>query len=457
MNANSRTHRWTVLVIASMVMMMGYIFWNIIAPVSTTLKAPVSEGGLGWTSAEYGLYTSSYTILNLFLLMLFFGGIILDKWGIRLTGLLATGCMLGGSIINYCAITGISPMVHTHLAFTFFGLIPTDIKLQVLLSSLGFGLFGMGCDITGITVSKIITKWFRGKELASAMGTQVATARLGTALAFSLSPVLVQHFGVTSPLAVGAAFLLLGFLMFIVYCAMDRSMDNEMKENAINLDSHGSHDEADNANDAFRLRDVASVVRNRGFWFIALLCVLYYASIRTFMSFATDFMLCGGFNIGAEMAGSVVSLIPFGAIVMSPLFGIVFDRTGRGSMMMTIGCAVLAASLLLLTYPLSHSLWYALTMMALVGIAFSLVPAALWPSVPLMVQLKQLGSAYSIIYYIQNLGLFLVPIWIGNVVDSHTSATTTDYTPAMLIFAVLAIGAMVCAILMMRTSLTQGR
>lgn len=438
--STSRTQRWTVLVIASLVMMMGYIFWNIISPVSTTLKAPVEEGGLGWTAAEYGLYTSSYTILNLFLLMLFFGGVILDKCGIRFTGILATGSMLAGSIINYYAITAISPADYANMAFTFFGFIPEQVKVQVLVSSLGFGLFGMGCDITGITVSKIITKWFRGKELASAMGTQVAMARLGTALAFSLSPVLVQHFGVTSPLAIGAGILLFGFLLFMVYCLFDRKFDALSSASAVNTD---------NSDDVFRFADFITVVRNVGFWLIAIVCVLYYASIRTFMNFATDFMV-NGFAIDKEMAGWVVSLIPFGAIVLSPLFGILYDRTGRGTQMMTIGCVVLTVSLLLLNYPLTHSLWYVLSMMTLVGIAFSLVPAALWPTVPMMVPLKQLGTAYSIIYYIQNLGLFLVPIWIGKVVDAYTTPSGIDYTIPMLIFIILSIGSMLTAIGLLR-------
>ena len=346
--STSRTQRWTVLVIASLVMMMGYIFWNIISPVSTTLKAPVEEGGLGWTAAEYGLYTSSYTI---------------------------------------------SPADYANMAFTFFGFIPEQVKVQVLISSLGFGLFGMGCDITGITVSKIITKWFRGKELASAMGTQVAMARLGTALAFSLSPVLVQHFGVTSPLAIGAG------MLFMVYCLFDRKFDALSSASASNTD---------NSDDVFRFADFITVVRNVGFWLIAIVCVLYYASIRTFMNFATDFMV-NGFAIDKETAGWVVSLIPFGAIVLSPLFGILYDR---------------------------HAIWYVLSMMTLVGIAFSLVPAALWPTVPMMVPLKQLGTAYSIIYYIQNLGLFLVPIWIGKVVDAYTTPSGIDYTIPMLIFII---------------------
>ena len=167
------------------------------------------------------------------------------------------------------------------------------------------------------------------------------------------------------------------------------------------------------------------------------------------MNFATDFMV-NGFAIDKEMAGWVVSLIPFGAIVLSPLFGILYDRTGRGTQMMTIGCVVLTVSLLLLNYPLTHSLWYVLSMMTLVGIAFSLVPAALWPTVPMMVPLKQLGTAYSIIYYIQNLGLFLVPIWIGKVVDAYTTPSGIDYTIPMLIFIILSIGSMLTAIGLLR-------
>lgn len=181
---NERRKRWTVLVLVSVVMAMGYVFWDIVSPISTSLKASLEEGGMGWSAAEYGFYAGSYSIFNIFLLMLFFGGVILDKCGIRFTGLLATGVMLLGAIINFAALTMVSPLVEIDVPFTLFGLIPGHLKTQVLVASLGFGLFGMGCDITGITVSKIITKWFIGHELASAMGLQVAMARLGTASAF---------------------------------------------------------------------------------------------------------------------------------------------------------------------------------------------------------------------------------------------------------------------------------
>ena len=427
---SSAHQRWAVLVLASLVMMMGYIFWNIISPVSTTLKAPLAEGGLGWTAAEYGFYTSSYTVFNLFLLMLFFGGVILDKCGIRFTGVVATGSMLLGSIINYYAITYVSPLDYINLPFAFFDFIPQHIKTQVLVSAFGFGIFGVGCDITGITISKVITKWFTGYELASAMGTQVALARLGTATAFSFSPVLVQQFGINVLLAVGGTLLLSGFVLFIVYCFMDKRFDTV----SINIQPRG--DESNNDN-SFHYSDFCKVLHNTGFWMIAIICVFYYASIRTFMNFATDFMV-NSFAVDKETAGWVISTIPYGAIVLSPLFGILYDRMKRSYILMTIGCGILTIGLLLLTFPLSHTVWYALVIMILIGIAFSLVPAALWPSVPRMVPLKQLGTAYSIIYYIQNMGLFIVPIWIGNVVDYYTSATGVNYQVPMLIFTVLA-------------------
>ena len=207
----SRFRRWTVLVIVAIAMMMGYVFWDIVSPLSTTLKAPLSSGGMGWTSEEYGFYAGSYSFFNIFLLMLFWGGLLLDKFGIRFTGLLATGMMMAGAAVNYYAVEYISPLTYTDLPFTLFGLAPSHIRVQVLVSSLGFGMFGVGCDITGITVSKVVTKWFTGYELASAMGVQVAMARLGTAGAISFSPVLAQSFGVSAPLLVGALLLLMGF------------------------------------------------------------------------------------------------------------------------------------------------------------------------------------------------------------------------------------------------------
>jgi nitrate/nitrite transporter NarK len=208
-----------------------------------------------------------------------------------------------------------------------------------------------------------------------------------------------------------------------------------------------SHTENTNEDNAFHFSDLHNVLHNKGFWAIAFLCVLYYASIRTFMNFATDFMV-NSYAVDKETAGWVVSSIPYGAIILSPLFGILYDRMSHSYRLMTVGCVILTVGLLLLNFPLLHSVWYALFLMMLIGIAFSLVPAALWPTVPRMVPLRQLGTAYSIIYYIQNLGLFIVPIWIGNVVDQYTFITGINYHIPMLIFTILSAAAIVMGLIL---------
>lgn len=438
---SSPLRRWTVLVIVAIVMMTGYIFWDVVSPLSTQLKAPTSMGGFGWTAAEYGFYAGSYSIFNIFLLMLFFGGIILDKCGIRFTGIMATGAMLLGAIINYYAITSISPDHTVDLAFTIFGFIPEHVKVQVLVSALGFGLFGMGCDITGITVSKIVTKWFTGHELASAMGIQVALARLGTASALSFSPLIAQTFGLSASILAGAIVLAIGFALFIAYVFMDKKYDRSTPSTS--LPPQRGCDEAE---EKFSFHDFLTVLRNPGFWLIALLCVSFYSSIRPFMKFATD-LLVNKFSVAPTSAGWIVAVIPYGTIVLTPLFGVIYDRIGHGARLMLTGCIIITAAHLLLALPMENNSWFALVVMAFAGVAYSLVPSVMWPSVPKLVPLKQLGTAYSIIYYIQNLGLMLVPVWVGHVIDRNTDATTmhVDYTEPMLIFAALGMAAVIIA------------
>lgn len=434
--------RWTVLFIAALVMMAGYVFWDIVSPVSTILKASLSEGGMAWTSAEYGFYAGSYSIFNIFLLMLFFGGIILDKCGIRLTGLLATGIMLLGALVNYYAFSKVSPSNEVTFCFTFFGFIPSPVKLQVLVASLGFGLFGMGCDITGITVSKIITKWFTGHELASAMGLQVAMARLGTASALSFSPLIASAFGISASVLAGVSILAIGFALFVLYCVIDMRHGN--------LPSAGQQQSVSKSNgdDNFHFHDFLSVLSNSGFWLIAFLCVFYYSSMRPFMKFATDIMV-NTYGVSETNAGWIVAAIPYGAIFLSPLFGALYDRVGRGTMLMLVGCVILTLSHICLAFPLAHSSAYALTVMFFEGVAFSLVPAALWPSIPKLVPLRQLGTAYSITYYIQNIGLMLVPVWVGRVVDANTAHTwLADYTKPMCIFICFGVAAIVVAMVL---------
>ena len=444
----SPTRRWTVLFIAAFVMMMGYVFWDIVSPLSTTLKAPIGEGGMGWTASEYGFYAGSYSIFNIFLLMLFWGGLILDKTGIRFTGLLATGMMLAGAAINYYAVQYISPEGYADLSFTLFGLIPSPVKTQVLVASLGFGMFGVGCDITGITVSKIVTKWFTGHELASAMGIQVAMARMGTAGAISMSPVIANAYGLSAPILAGAALLLMGFAMFIVYVFMDKRFDRQNR-----LTPTPNRQQND---EKFTFNDFLKVLRNPGFWLIAFLCVAFYSSLRPFLKFATD-LLINKYGVDAVTAGWITSILPYGTIVLTPLFGMLYDRLGRGSLLMLIGCVMVTFCHICLALPILNNVWFASLMMVLYGVSFSLVPSAMWPSVPKIVPLKQLGTAYSMIYFVQNIGLMLTPIFVGNVIGEHTdSAGHVDFTMPMIIFALLGISAVVIALLLMITDHRKG-
>ena len=457
----SRTRRWTVLFIVAFVMMMGYVFWDIVSPFSTTLKASPAEGGMGWSAEEYGFYAGSYSIFNIFLLMLFWGGLILDKCGIRFTGLLATGMMLGGALVNYYGVTLITPEGYVDMPVTLFGLIPAHMKTQVLVASLGFGMFGVGCDITGITVSKIVTKWFTGYELASAMGIQVAMARLGTASAISLSPVIANAYGVSAPILAGAALLLMGFVMFVVYLIMDKRMDRLMAASSDETSKSEPGDSKEKAtgntsDEDFTFKDIVRILRNPGFWLIALLCVLFYSSLRPFLKFASD-LLVNKYGIDTVTAGWIVSILPYGTIVLTPLFGVVYDRLGRGSLLMLIGCLIVTCCHVCLALPIMQHTWFASLMMLLYGVSFSLVPSAMWPSVPKIVPLKQLGTAYSIIYFVQNIGLMLVPMLVGNVIGAHTDATGhVDFTIPMVVFALLGVGAVCIALVLMAVDKRKG-
>ena len=446
--ADSPTRRWTVLFIVAVAMMMGYVFWDVVSPLSTTLKAPLGEGGMAWTAREYGFYAGSYSIFNIFLLMLFLGGVILDKCGIRFTGLLATGMMLAGAFVNWWALVRIVPTTYVDMPFTLFGLIPEHMKTQVLVSAIGFGMFGVGCDITGITVSKVVTKWFTGHELASAMGIQVAMARLGTASAISLSPVIAQSFGLSAPLLVGSLLLLIGFLMFVVYTFMDRMKDE--KEGRPQDNRHAEQDTVEAQHKSPLLRSyIPLLLKNPGFWLIALLCVLFYTSLRPFLKFATD-VLINKYGVDPVTAGWIVSLLPYGTIVLTPFFGSVYDRIGRGATLMLIGCALVFGCHVVLALPVVNATWVATVVMVLLGVAFSLVPSAMWPSVPKLVPMSLLGTSYSIIYYVQNIGLMLAPMFIGNIIDQHTFADGhVDFTVPMSVFALLALAATLTAALLL--------
>ena len=478
---DSKAARWTALIIVSFTMMMAYFFTDVMGPLEAPLTTkgklvyfengtylsadslmkvcPTIENeesitvgniyktehvnengetsteeltvsstinGLGWSSNNYGFFSGAYGYINVFLLMLFFGGLILDKMGVRFTGVMSTGLMFVGAAIKWYAVdNGFSGEI--------FG-IPT----QVALASLGFAIYGMGCEIAGITVTKVIAKWFTGHEMALAMGLQVALARVGTACALFFALPIAQSAGVVSaPVMFGASALCIGLISYIVYCVMDKKLDNSIADQGT----------AGESEEQFRFSDLKVIFCNQGFWLITFLCLIFYAAVFPFLKFATNLMIIK-YGVTPDLAGMIPGLLPFGTMLLTPLFGSLYDRIGKGATLMVIGSVLLTIVHILFAMPLLNVWWFAVIVMILLGIAFSLVPSAMWPSVPKIIPMKQLGSAYAIIFYIQNIGLSMVPVLIGNVIADNTANGTTDYTMPMSIFALFGAIAVVISVLL---------
>ena len=371
--SDSKSARWTALLIVSFTMMFGYFFTDVMSPLEPLLTAAKEDGGLGlgWSSDEYGFFSGAYGYFNVFLLLLFFGGIILDKFGIRFTGIMSTILMFGGALIKWYAVghdfTGT-------IAVPFFGTYQT----QVVLAALGFSIYGVGCEIAGITVSKVIVKWFTGHELALAMGVQVALARLGTAgaLGFAL-PFAKWMGGVSASVGLGAALLCAGVIVFLVYCVMDK------KEDASAAAVQGEPEEG------FKFSDLKVLLTTTGFWYVAVLCLMFYAGVFPFLKFATKLMIFK-YGVAEDVAGLIPAMLPFGTIFLTPLFGSIYDKYGKGATLMLIGSVLLTCVHIIFALPFGT--WIlAVAVMVVLGIAFGLVPSAMWPSVPKIIPMKLLG------------------------------------------------------------------
>lgn len=429
--------RWAAMILVSLTMMMGYFLTDIMSPLESLICKSAAQGGLGWSSAEYGFFSGAYGYFNVFLLMLFFGGLILDKMGFRFTGILACILMIGGGLIKWYALS----LPPDGKVVSFLG---SQYHMQVLLAALGFAVFGVGNEICGITVSKVIVKWFTGHELALAMGIQVGMARIGTAVALSASLPFAQHFGGASASVLLAVLLLvIGLLCYFVYCVMDVRYDKAVKVSA----PSGSDDEA------FKLHDVLYIVRSRGFWYITLLCLLFYSGLHPFIKFASQLMIFK-YHVSPSWAGTLVSLLPLGTIIFTPIFGSVYDTKGKGVTLMILGCSILTFVHLMFALPVLSTPWFAVVLMFILCIAFSLVPAIMWPSIPKIIPMKQLGTANALIFYIQNIGLSMVPVLIGWTIE-HFAKTqlpdgsiTYNYTIPMSIFMVFGLCSILFAILL---------
>ena len=424
--------RWTVLFIVATAMMMGYFVNDIMSPLETLLEMPHSQGGLGWTPSDYGFFSGAGSFINVFLLMLFFSGIILDKMGIRFTGTLACSLMVFGTLIKYYAVT--TDFGGTDISF--FG---THLPISAAWASFGFAIFGVGYEMTGITVSKAMVKWFTGHELALAMGLQLAMARFGTAAALSISAPIARHYTLSTPLLVALAFLIIGLLAFLVFCVMDRRLDVSSRTSQTSQTSTTSHTSSD---DEFRFSDIGITLRNPGFWLITLFCVLFYSAVSPFLKFSTKLMVMK-YGVDPDLAGFFSSIAPFGTILMTPLFGLIYDKYGKGVTLVITGALMLTAVHFGFSMPI-HSSTVAIVLMVVLSIGYSLAPAALWPCVPKIIPLKCLGTAYSMIFFIQNFGRAIIPMCVGK-----ANETDPTYTTSMLIFGFTALGAALTAIAML--------
>lgn len=401
------------------------------SPLETLLEMPRSQGGLGWTPSDYGFFSGAGSFINVFLLMLFFSGIILDKMGIRFTGTLACSLMVLGTLIKYYAVTtDFDDTIH-------YSLFAIHLPPSVAMASLGFAIFGVGYEMTGITVSKAMVRWFTGHELALAMGLQLAMARFGTAAALSISAPIARHFTLSAPLLVALAFLIIGLLAFLVFCVMDRRLDYS-RDSRQSRNSSLSSD----SSDEFRWGDILITLRNPGFWLITLFCVLFYSAVSPFLKFSTKLMVMK-YGVDPDLAGFFSSIAPFGTILMTPLFGLVYDKYGKGVTLVITGALMLAAVHFGFSLPI-HSSTIAIALMVILSIGYSLAPAALWPCVPKIIPLKCLGTAYSMIFFIQNFGRAIIPMCVGK-----ANETDPTYTSSMLIFGFTALGAVLTAIAML--------
>ena len=481
--------RWTALLLLACAMFCSYVFMDILSPIKDLMQST-----RGWDSTAFGTMQGSETFLNVFVFFLIFAGIILDKMGVRFTAVLSGAVMLVGATINWYAVTeafqssGLAEWFTTHLnyipGFDELGISPfyEGMPASAKFAAIGFMIFGCGVEMAGITVSRGIVKWFKGREMALAMGSEMALARLGVATCMIFSPVFAKMGGdidVSRSVAFGVVLLMIAFIMFVVYFFMDRKLDRQTGE-------------AEEKDDPFKVSDIGRILTSSGFWLVALLCVLYYSAIFPFQKYAVNMLQCnltftevdpnsfwGGGAVTViqyvimlivaaaaftsnftknivrryillavavialvvycfmgymrQSAETIFAAFPLLAVGITPILGNYVDNKGKAASMLVLGSLLLIACHLTFAFILPALKGNAiggvivayLTILVL-GASFSLVPASLWPSVPKLVDAKIIGSAYALIFWIQNIGLWLFPLLIGKVLDKTNPQLVTD-------------------------------
>ena len=507
--------RWTALLLLALAMFCSYIFMDILSPIKDLMQET-----RGWDSTAFGTMQGSEVFLNVFVFFLIFAGIILDKMGVRFTAVLSGAVMLIGAIIKWYAVSesfmgsGLETWFTNNLnyipLFDELGVSPfyEGMPASAKFAACGFMIFGCGCEMAGITVSRGIVKWFKGREMALAMGSEIALARLGVATYMIFSPFFAKlggNISVTRSVAFGVVLMCIALIMFIVYFFMDKKLDAQTGE-------------AEEKDDPFKVSDIGKILSDSGFWLVALLCVLYYSAIFPFQKYAVNMLQCNltltepasdsfwaspsvtivqyvimlvvaaaGFasnfqkkssmkyglltlSIAAlvvycymgymrQSAESIFAVFPLLAVLITPILGSYVDHKGKAASMLVLGSLLLIACHLTFAFILPMfkgnavgGIIIAYVTILILGSSFSLVPASLWPSVPKLVDAKVIGSAYALIFWIQNIGLWLFPLLIGKVLDNTnegvTDPTKFDYTAPLVMLACLGVAALILGLIL---------
>ena len=524
---DSAAIRWIALLLLALAMFCSYIFMDILSPIKDLMQST-----RGWDSTAFGTMQGAETFLNVFIFFLIFAGIILDKMGVRFTAILSGVVMLIGASINWYAVTeafsgsGLESWFTNNLnyipGFDELGISPfyRGMPASAKFAAVGFMIFGCGVEMAGITVSRGIVKWFKGREMALAMGSEMALARLGVATCMIFSPMFARLGGnidVSRSVAFGVVLLMIALIMFIVYFFMDKKLDSQTGE-------------AEEKDDPFKISDIGAILKSQGFWLVALLCVLYYSAIFPFQKYAVNMLQCnltfeevdpnsfwGGSSVtvaqyivmlvvaifaflsnftknkGAKYSSLIIAVIaliiycymgykrqsaesifavfPLLAVGITPILGSYIDHKGKAASMLMFGSLLLIFCHLAFAFLLPQfkgsglaGVVFAYLIILVLGASFSLVPASLWPSVPKLVDSKIIGSAYALIFWIQNIGLWLFPMLIGKIldktnpdvisalnsgaIDAETAATSYNYTAPLVMLACLGVAALILGIIL---------
>ena len=512
---DSAAMRWTALLLLALAMFCSYIFMDILSPIKDLMQET-----RGWDSLAFGTMQGSEVFLNVFAFFLIFAGIILDKMGVRFTAVLSAVVMLVGACIKWYAVSesfagsGLEAWFTNNLnyipVFDELGVSPfyEGMPASAKFAACGFMIFGCGCEMAGITVSRGIVKWFKGREMALAMGSEMALARLGVATCMIFSPFFARLGGevsVSRSVAFGVVLMCIALIMTIVYFVMDSKLDAQTGE-------------AEEKDDPFRIKDLGQILTSSGFWLVALLCVLYYSAIFPFQKYAVNMLQCNldltepaadsfwasssvtivqyiimlvvaaagfasnfqkkpatkygllGLSIVAlvtycymgfmrQSAEAIFAVFPLLAVLITPILGSYVDHKGKAASMLVLGSLLLIGCHLTFAFILPlfkgsavGGVAIAYLTILVLGASFSLVPASLWPSVPKLVDAKVIGSAYALIFWIQNIGLWLFPLLIGKVLDQTNPGvedpTKLNYTAPLLMLAALGVAALLLGLLL---------